>query len=218
VKHYLLVLLLSLSFISKGQELIRGMVVDSATFAALPYVSVQVKNTLRGTTTDIHGSFSIQAKETDTLTFSLVGYERMEFPLFGYEAGMIRMREQPTLLAPVIIHDNRISPNPYEGMFDEQNARLKKKIPFYYHKTRKDKIKAANWRDEVLRVQTYVDLIINSPETKNELSKKHSLTENEYYELLAAFNSKHYEVMYYLTKGELLTLINRFFEEHASVK
>ena len=200
---------------AQAQDLVRGIVVDSATFAALPNVNVQVKNQLRGTITDEKGNFSIRATELDTLVLSLVGYKRIEFALIGYEPGMIRMAEQPTLLAPIDIKDDRFYRNPYEGMFDEQNAKLKKRIPFYYHKTRKDKIKAANWREESIRVQTYVDLVIHNPETKQGLMEQYALTEKEYYDILTKFNQTHYKVMYYLTPGELSSLLNQFFEAHA---
>jgi hypothetical protein len=218
VRYYVAVVFFLMSLSAIGQTLMRGMVVDSATFVALPYVNVQVKGFLRGTTTDAKGSFSIQATELDTLIFTLVGYKKLEFSLLGYEPGMIRMTEQPTMLAPITIHDSRIAANPYEGMFDEQNARLKKRIPFYYHKSRKDKIKAANWREEVSRVQTYVDVVINDTETRNGLMTKYKLNEKEYYDVLARFNEKHYNVMYYLTRGELISLINRFFEANAPQK
>lgn len=44
----------------------------------LPYVSVVIKGTTTGTTTDDNGMFSIQAKKGDVLVFSMVGYEHKE--------------------------------------------------------------------------------------------------------------------------------------------
>ncbi|MBT1706061.1 carboxypeptidase-like regulatory domain-containing protein [Chryseosolibacter indicus] len=219
MRYFLLGILLTvLSDICFGQDLVKGIVVDSATFGPLSSVSVQLKNKQRGTTTDNQGNFSIQGTELDTLVLTFVGYKRLELPLLGYEPSVIRLAEQPTILAPIIIHDSRLYQNPYEGLFNEQNARLKKKIPFYYHKSRKDKIKAANWREEAARVQTYVDVVINDPETKKGLIQKYNLTEKEYYELLTAFNEKHYNVMYYLTKGELISLLNKFFEANVPIR
>jgi hypothetical protein len=197
---------------SYGQEVIKGIVVDSATFAPLPYVSIQIKNKMRGTTSDTQGNFSVFATKEDTLVLSLVGYERLELPLYDYEAGLIRLAERTTLLKTITIHDSRYDPNIYDGMFDDQNEKLKSRIPFYYSKTRKDKIKAGRWRDENVRVKTYVDVVINNPETKAGLMKKHSLTENEYYTILTKFNETHYNVMYYLTEAELISFLNRFFE------
>jgi len=46
-------------------------------------VSVQVKGTNKGTTTDAQGSFSINANETDVLVFSYIGYETQELAVNG---------------------------------------------------------------------------------------------------------------------------------------
>jgi hypothetical protein len=216
-----LYLFAALTFLTKYvfcQELVRGIVADSASFEALPYVNIQVKNSFRGTTTDAKGNFSIAARSSDTLVFTLLGYKRTELPLFDYEAGIIRMAEQATYLRPVVVRDSLIFGNPYEGLFDTQNSKLNRRIPFYYHKSRKDKIKAADWREESLRVQTYVEVVINDPETKLNLMKKYKLTDKEYYDLLSRFNEKNYAVMYYLTRAELLSFMNRFFESNAPLK
>lgn len=212
MKYWLLVFAVCLSGAACAQEIIKGIVVDSATFSPLPYVSVQVKNKSRGTTTDPQGNFSVLATRQDTLIFSLLGYERLEYPLTDYEASVIRMAERTTMLKSITIDDTRID-NPYEGLFDDQNtARLKARIPFYYSKARKDKIKAGRWRDENLRVQTYIDVVVNNPETKLGLMKRFMLSEDEYYAILTRFNEKHYNVMYYLTAAELTSFLNRFFE------
>jgi hypothetical protein len=195
-----------------SQEIIKGIVVDSASFAPLPYVNVQVKSKSGGTTTDLQGDFSLFATKQDTLIFSLVGYERVELPLFDYEAGIVRLSERATMLKSITIDDSRLGANYYEGMFDEQNEKLKARIPFYFSKARKDKIKAGRWREENLRIKTYVDVVINNPETKAGFLRKYALSENEYYSILARFNETHYNVMYYLTEAELISLLNRFFE------
>jgi hypothetical protein len=211
-KNLLVVLGILLSGFAQAQEIIKGIVVDSATFSPLPYVSVQIKNKSRGTNTDNQGNFSILALPQDTLVFSLLGYERLEYPLFDYEASVIRMAERATILKTITINESR-SDNPYEGLFDDQNAALlKRRIPFYYSKARKEKIKVGRWKDETIRVQTYVEVVINNPETKANLMKKFSLTEDEYYKLLTQFNEKHYNVMYYLSAAELISFLNRFFE------
>lgn len=224
MKYFLIVVFVSLfSFASAQQivglqQVVKGIVVDSATFAPLPYVSVQVKNKGVGTSTDIKGNFSVIASQTDTLILSLLGYERLEIPLFDYEASMIRMAERATLLKSITVTDDRMD-NPYEGLFDDQNRelnkRLKKRIPFYYNKGKKDKIKAGRWREQTLHVQTYLNLVVNNPATKADLMKKYSLTEQQYYTILTRFNEKYYNIMYFLTTAELASLLNRFFEtEH----
>jgi hypothetical protein len=61
-----------------AQQIIRveGYVKDSETMEALPYVTVALRGTTRGTATDSRGYFSLQA-DTDSLTLSVsyVGYE-----------------------------------------------------------------------------------------------------------------------------------------------
>lgn len=192
----------------------RGIVVDSATFEALASVNIQVRGGSMGTSTDEKGNFSISARKGDTLVFTLVGYKRLELPLYDDEPGLIRMSEQYTLLEAVTIDEYR-GGQLYEGMFDEQNARLKKNIPFYLSKAKKEKIKVQSLREENLRVKTYVDVVINDPQLRRALMNKHGLTEEAYYQTLTAFNEKHYRVMYYLTQAELISLINTFFETYA---
>jgi hypothetical protein len=191
------------------------MVVDSATFAPLPYVNVQIRNSRKGTTSDHQGNFSILATRNDTLMFSIVGYRRLALPLYDYETGLIPLTEMATELRPITITDSKFK-NPYEGLFEDQNAALlRKKIPFYYSKVKRDKIKLGRLKEENLRVQTYVEIVINNPETKSDLMKKFGLSETQYYETLTRFNEKNYKVMYYLTSAELISFLNQFFEsEH----
>jgi hypothetical protein len=219
-RHIIALLLISLSAVSgaaSAQEVVTGIVVDSASLSGLPSVNVQIKNGTRGTMTDEKGNFSLRAASADTLIFTLVGYEKLELPLAHYEAGVIRLSEKYTLLEAVTIDEFRRG-NQYEGMFDEQNARLKKNIPFYFSKARKEKIKVQTLKEENLRVKTYVDVVINNSDLKSRLMDKYSLTEREYYNILTAFNERHYRVMYYLTQAELISLMNTFFESHASLK
>ena len=44
----------------------------------LPGVSVVVKNTTRGTSTDFDGKYEISAKQGDVLVFSFVGFKSQE--------------------------------------------------------------------------------------------------------------------------------------------
>lgn len=195
------------------------MVGDSATFVALPFVSVQIKGKQIGTTTDINGAFVLLATRTDTLVFSSVGYKTMVYPLRDWEPGIILMAEQTTLLDDVTITDTRS--DPYQGMFDEQNEALRKankRLPFYYSRTKRQKIKIGRLSNENLRVQTYVDVIIKNEKLREGLIRKYNLTDDEYFKLLGDFNAKNYAVMYYLSAPELLSLINNFFAAKAPLK
>lgn len=198
------------------QEIFNGIVVDSSSFAPLPWVNVQVKGTFRGTTTDVDGKFGVMATRADTIILSLLGYQSLELPLTNWEASVVRMAERPTILNTVTIQGESI--NLYEGMFADEHEKwkqLNKKLPFYYSRRRKDKALLARSQQENLRVKTYVEVVIKNPETRTLLMSKYSLSEQRYYEILTRFNEKYHTIMYYLTAPELLTLLNNFFQNAA---
>lgn len=215
VRLLLFCVLLGAASRAHGQQLVTGIVVDSASFNALPSVNVQIKNRASGTVSDSKGNFSIAAKPTDTLVFSLVGYQTLELPLVDYEEGIVRLSEKYTLLEAVTIDEFKAQ-DIYEGLFEEQNARRKQNIPFYFSKAKKEKIKLQGLREENLLVQTYVDVVVRNPDLKMRLMKKHGLTEDEYYDILTAFNERHHLVMYHLTRSELISLLNTFYEGEAA--
>lgn len=201
------------------QEIMTGIVVDSATFAPLPYVTVQIKGSYRGTSTDAKGKFSVQASRKDTLIFSMIGYKPVEYELIDWEESVVRLTEQPTYLKSIIIQGEEI--NPYDGLFDEENERIRrenKRIPFYYNRWKKEKIKLGRVVQENFRAQTYVDVVIRNPETKEGLMKKHQLTEEQYYSILGDFNQKNLSIMYHLTAPELMSLLSNFYARHAPLK
>lgn len=205
-----------------GQELksIEGIVADSATYSALPYVTIQVRHTTRGVRSDAEGNFSIHATSRDTLVFSFVGYKTIDIPLWDWEPGVILMAQVAFELNTITIQDTRLK-DPYENLFDEENARWRKqnkKLPFYYRKGKKEKIKVQRLANENERVSTYVEVIINNVEVKNALMKRHHITEEQYYALLTEFNEANHGAMYYLTHAELLSLLYRFYEAHCRKK
>lgn len=64
-------------YFAAGQQ-ISGKVSDSESSAPLPGVNVVVKGTEKGTNTDIHGEFSIDAVVGDILVFSSLGFKTLE--------------------------------------------------------------------------------------------------------------------------------------------
>lgn len=208
---FILLILFCVSTAHAQEETFQSIVVDSATFSPLPYVTVLVKGKGKGTITDPKGNFSVNATRRDTLVFSFVGYITAEYPLIDWEPGLIRLTEKKIVLKEVTVRTTQI--NRYEGMFDEENERIASRHnKFYYSKAKKEKRSLVWLKEDNVRVKTYVDVVINSTELKDELMKKYSLTESQYYEILGKFNQKNANVMYYLTTGELVSLIKNFFE------
>ncbi|MEO8068666.1 MAG: carboxypeptidase-like regulatory domain-containing protein [Flavobacteriales bacterium] len=56
-----------------------GVVVTGDSLAAVPFTNVLVKNSYRGTMSDVFGYFSFVAQEGDTILFSAVGFKRSQF-------------------------------------------------------------------------------------------------------------------------------------------
>lgn len=83
----LLVLLFEVSHAQSIQNLGRprrviqfsGLVVTGDSLAPVPYTTIWVKNTRRGTISDFYGFFSIAVYERDTLRFSAVGFREVNF-------------------------------------------------------------------------------------------------------------------------------------------
>jgi hypothetical protein len=220
MKAFLFFLVFLFPILCHAQEIIQGIVVDSASFAPLPYVNVKIKNQTKGTITDEQGNFKLVATKADTLQISYTGYNTIELALQDWVESVILLPEKVTVLNTITVKERRID-NPYEGMFDEQNAEWRaqnKKLPFYYSKSKKQNIRVGRLASENERVKTYVSIVIQNEENKNRLMKTHSLSEKEYYDVLSEFNAKYYSVMYYLTAPELISLLNTFFQQRAPKK
>ncbi|WP_462353377.1 SusC/RagA family TonB-linked outer membrane protein [Alistipes timonensis] len=66
-------------------------------------VSVVIKGTLRGTTTDAKGAFAIQAKSADVLVFSFIGYQTAEIRVGAQTHIEMVLSEQATELDDVVV-------------------------------------------------------------------------------------------------------------------
>jgi len=77
IKLISLALTMFLCYVSFGQErTITGVVSDNN--EVLPFVKISVKDTPRGTLSDVDGKFSIEVKTGAVLVFSYIGYDKLE--------------------------------------------------------------------------------------------------------------------------------------------
>ncbi|WP_353777336.1 TonB-dependent receptor [Winogradskyella sp. 3972H.M.0a.05] len=82
IKNYAIFLMMLLgTFIVNAQE-VSGVVLDD-TSQPLPGVSIVIKGTSTGTTSDFDGNYTIAASNGDTLVFSYVGFETQEIIVTG---------------------------------------------------------------------------------------------------------------------------------------
>jgi len=82
---------------------VTGRVTD-AKGTGLPGVSVVVKGTTIGTSTDTDGNFTLQAPDNSTLVFSFVGYVRQEVPVTDAGNGLtVTLQEDVQALSEVVV-------------------------------------------------------------------------------------------------------------------
>ena len=63
------------------EKVITGVITDANTGEALPGVSILIKGTTTGSITDVDGKFTLNAKSSDILVFSFVGFLSEEIPV-----------------------------------------------------------------------------------------------------------------------------------------
>lgn len=203
---------------SQQRALVKGIVIDSATFERLPYANVIVKNTSQGTSANVEGSFALNVALYDTLVFSMVGYNSFELPIYNHEPLLIALSQLPKLLDNVTIRERTIEQY-YESIFREEQidiTKSPKRAPFYLTKSKKDKKYTKRFLEEVNRSRVYTELIVTDSTLRKSYMLKHKLTEVQYYTILREFNEKNYRFMYSLTMPELLSLLNSHFERRTT--
>lgn len=85
---------------------IKGKVTDS-NGSGLPGVSVSIKNSPKGTITDVNGNFELDAKAEDILVFSFIGFKSVESPVGGNTSLTIVLQESAALLGEVQVVGSR---------------------------------------------------------------------------------------------------------------
>lgn len=82
---------------------VTGRVTSSDDGSALPGVSVVVKGTTRGTTTDANGSYRINAGPNTTLTFSFVGFKSQDIAVGNRTAVNVVLAADASTLNEVVV-------------------------------------------------------------------------------------------------------------------
>ncbi|MGJ1314963.1 carboxypeptidase-like regulatory domain-containing protein, partial [Sphingobacterium multivorum] len=89
--------------VAKFQDLIKGKVQDAKTGEGVSGVSVTVKGSVKGTTSDGQGNFALQAKIGDVLVVSSIGYRTNEVKVIGNAPIDIRLSATEDQLEEVIV-------------------------------------------------------------------------------------------------------------------
>ena len=95
---------LLMAFVAFAQQRsITGRVTDGADGGPLPGVSIIVKGTSTGTTTDADGNYSINASPENVLTFSFIGYETREMAVGTQTSIDVVMAASAQTLGEVVV-------------------------------------------------------------------------------------------------------------------
>lgn len=222
-----------------SQVWVQGMVADSATLAPLPNVSVHVLHRNQGTISDERGYFKIQVANSDSLMFSMMGYYGKKYPVKKIQdMVIIYLTQEYKMLKPVIIDANILIPgldkmkvksswhNPtqdfakvpgFQGIETFGPGFVAGGVFSRHSAFEKERVKLKQVKKENAKAKGYV-AIVNSPEVKDKLMQDYALSEEKYYELLAAFNALHKDIIYELEDNELTSLIFTFYSQNANKK
>lgn len=96
--------LIGLSFgYAQDQNVITGTVKGKNDGVPIPYVTVQVKGTTEGATTDFDGKYTIEASSDDVLVFSSIGFKTMEVPVDEKSTVNVDLLEDVAALDEVVV-------------------------------------------------------------------------------------------------------------------
>ncbi len=114
-RYYLLLAFFISIYPLQAQQIIDGWVLDENTEETVPGVHVINKSTLKGTTTDANGYFSLKLAKGDTIIFSNIAYKYFYFIYSDSTAALkeviIKMEEQNYLLDEVSVFSYTLTTN-----------------------------------------------------------------------------------------------------------
>ena len=91
------------SVVAQTTKAVSGTVVSSSSNSPLEGVSVKIRNSSRGTSTNGEGKFAIQAASTDVLVFSYVGYTPQEIRVGNQSDITVTMDSSTSVLDDVVV-------------------------------------------------------------------------------------------------------------------
>lgn len=94
---------LFLCSLSGFSQTVKGVVTSDKDKMSLPGVTVSVKGSSQGVTTDFDGAYSIQAEANATLVFSYIGYATVEIPVAGKTQISVALKESANDLDEVVV-------------------------------------------------------------------------------------------------------------------
>jgi Family of unknown function (DUF5686)/CarboxypepD_reg-like domain len=106
-KYIYAALLLLLPVFVFAQTVISGKIYDAQTREPMPYVNLQLKNTVVGTSSDYEGNYKIvTASSSDSILVSYIGYKSAAYPIKNHQKQEVNIFLEPeaSALSEVLIH------------------------------------------------------------------------------------------------------------------
>lgn len=211
-----LVLLLLVSSKTNAQTVISGIIADSVSLEPLQGTAVKLKRSGKGTVTDEKGAFTIIAASYDTLLITRVGYQPYEYPFFESERDiLILIREEVRNLQEVVVNVYADEKPVHSTPRQVKALSLAEAFssPFtYLSKSEKEKRMLVRYQQEQQKVQTFLD-VITSAEFKNNIITTFSISEDQYYDILIAFNTEKRSVHYLTDELDIKQQIEDYFRK-----
>ncbi|MBO9203183.1 MULTISPECIES: SusC/RagA family TonB-linked outer membrane protein [Niastella] len=117
------VLMLGGMYATAQDKTISGVVTDADDNAPVPGVSVTIKGTNRGTTTDTKGAFTIRVQKGEVLLISSVGYEGREMKVGDGATISVKIKNSQKQMGEVIVTAMDIKRNPRELGYSTQTVK-----------------------------------------------------------------------------------------------
>ena len=124
----LIIFLIPLLFFGQKVD-VKGTIIDEATKATIPGVTVTLKNSTNSVISDINGSYQIKADTGDIATFSFVGYATVEKKITGNVLNVSLQEETKTLTEVVVIGYGSTKKKDLTGSVAQVNSKDFHKAP-----------------------------------------------------------------------------------------
>jgi TonB-linked SusC/RagA family outer membrane protein len=104
-RHYYLLLLFGLLLRQlAAQEIpVSGTILSNDDNSPIPGVTILIKGTVQGTTSNLNGKYSLMAPANGVLVFSFVGMQTQEIPVNGHKVINIKMTDQDIPLGELVV-------------------------------------------------------------------------------------------------------------------
>jgi hypothetical protein len=230
-KGYLFLIVLHLPLVTSAQITLSGTTRDSASFAPLPFVSIQVSGKVVSIS-NAEGSFAVNCQQGDTILFNRLGFKTTKLIRFKSENTVsVMMAESTTVLKSITIFGNYkphgkarwreyiVLPKLFQNPTMKDSAGMIQTfgpgviIPgpiSYFTKYEKERRKIKRVLTDQAATSVYRE-VISSSKVKEDLISLFSLTEEQYFKKIEAFNIKNPEVAYLKNRDEIINMLILFF-------